>query len=355
MNRMQRLAVTGLLSLGLMGGLMVPVGVQPVAQAQQVTDPNPEPDSRQVPPDTSISGVFAGGPVNPNSVRVFVNDRDVTAQSTITRTFFSYRPTSPLPPGRNTVRVTYAGMDGVPRTVQWSFRVQRPQAQVQIRDINHNADSQPLGPGSTFLVTMNGTPRAQARFWLIREGRAPEVLNAQEVSPGVYVATKAVQAGEVFRHGVVVGRLERDGQVVHAAAAQPVEFVATATTTPVPPIGNLPTPGNPGVIPLQPQFLSHRDGDQIQSRGFTLVGQTRPRAVVRVRVTSQVPLLGGVITVAPQTLVNQDVVADANGRFEVAVPWRGVVPVGAEYRVRAVARWGNETSPPTELVLVQGR
>ncbi|MCS7226972.1 MAG: hypothetical protein NZ821_08280, partial [Gloeomargarita sp. SKYB31] len=127
--------------------------------------------------------------------------------------------------------------------------------------------------------------------------------------------------------------------------------------TPVPPINPAPLPGpsNPSVIPLQPRFISHQDGDEIRTRGFTLVGQTRPQAVVQIRVTSQVPFLGGVITVAPQTLVNQEIVADANGRFEVSVPWRGIVPAGAEYRVRAVARSGNETSLPTELVLVQAR
>lgn len=357
MKRMRRVIVTGLVSLGLMGGILAPAVFVPAVVAQQVTDPNPEPDSRQVPPDTSISGVFSGGPVNPNSVRIFVNDRDVTAQSTITRMFFSYRPPSPLPPGRNTVRVTYAGMDGIPRTVQWSFRVQQPQAQVQIRAVSHNADSQPLGPGSTFLATINGTPRSQATIWLIREGRAPEALSTQEVSPGVYVATKTVQPGDVFGNGIVVARLQRDGQVVYAAAPQPVEFIATATTTPLPPINPAPLPGpsNPSVIPLQPRFISHQDGDEIRTRGFTLVGQTRPQAVVQIRVTSQVPFLGGVITVAPQTLVNQEIVADANGRFEVSVPWRGVIPAGAEYRVRAVARSGNETSLPTELVLVQAR
>jgi len=335
----------GLWGFGITGWPLLPLSV---VQAQQVRDPNPEPDSRQVPPDALISGVFTEGLVNPNSVRIFVNDRDVTSQSTITRSFFSYKPTRPLPAGRNTVRVTYAGNGGALRTVQWSFRVQPPQTPVKIHSMSHNADSQPLGPGSTFLVTINGTPRAQATVWLVREGRAPEALSAQEVSPGVYVATLTVRSGDGFRNGVVVGRLQREGQVVYGAATQPVEFVHTATNTPVPPVSTLPAP-------LQPQFTSHRDGEEIRTRGFTLVGQTRPQAVVQIRVTSQLPVLGGVITLAPQTLVNQEVVADANGRFEIAVPYRGVVPVGTQYRVRAVGRFGNETSAPTELVLVQGR
>ncbi|APB33204.1 hypothetical protein GlitD10_0886 [Gloeomargarita lithophora Alchichica-D10] len=358
-KQVQRIVVTGVLGLGLLGlGATGLPGIPlPVAVAQQVGDPNPEPDSRQVSPDTSISGVFSEAQVNPNSVRIVVNDRDVTRQSTITRTFFSYRPPSPLPTGRNTVRVTYAGAGGATRTVQWSFRVQPAQAQVKINSITHNADSQPLGPGSTFLATINGTPRSQATVWLVREGRTPEALSAQEVSPGVYVATLAVRSGDVFRNGVVVGRLQRNDQLVNGAASQPVEFVNTATNTPVPPIGTVPptNPTNPGVVALQPQFTSHRTGDEIRTRGFTLVGQTRPRAVVQIRVTSQVPVFGGVITVAPQTLVNQDVVADGNGRFEIAVPYRGVVPAGAEYRVRAVGRSGNEASAPAELVLVQGR
>ena len=357
--QVKRAVVTGILGLGLWGlGVTGLPGLPlPIALAQQVSDPNPEPDSRQVPPDTSISGVFSEGQVNPNSVRIVVNDRDVTSQSTITRTFFSYKPSSPLPKGRNTVRVTYAGAGGATRTVQWSFQVQPPQAQVKINSITHNADSQPLGPGSTFLATINGTPRAQATVWLVREGRAPEALSTQEVSPGVYVATLTVRSGDVFRNGAVVGRLQRNEQLVYGAATQPVEFVNTATNTPVPPVGTVPSPAptNPSVTPLQPQFTSHRNGEEIRSRGFTLVGQTRPRAVVQIRVTSQVPVLGGVITVTPQTLVNQDVVADGNGRFEIAVPYRGVVPAGAEYRVRAVGRFGNEVSVPTELVLVQGR
>ncbi len=356
-TQVKRIVVTGVLGLGLWGLGVAgwPGQPLPVAVAQQVSDPNPEPDSRQVPPDTSISGLFTEGQVNPSSVRILVNDQDVTRQSTITRTFFSYKPSSPLPTGRNTVRVTYAGAGGAMRTVQWSFRVQPRQGQVKINNISHNADSQPLGPGSTFLATVNGTPGSQATVWLVREGRAPEALPTQEVSPGVYVATLTVRTGDVFRQGAVVGRLQRNDQLVYGAAAQPVEFVNTVTSTPVPPVGTTPSPTNPGATPLQPRFTSHKTGDEIRTRGFTLVGQTRPQAVVQIRVTSQVPVLGGVITVAPQTLVNQDVVADSNGRFEIAVPYRGVVPTGTEYRVRAVGRSGNEASAPTELTLVQGR
>jgi hypothetical protein len=348
--QVKQVVVAGAVSLGWWGFAMagLPGLPVPAARAQQVSDPNPEPDSRQVSPDTSISGVFTQGQVYPNSVRLWVNDQDVTSQSTITRTFFSYKPTAPLPTGRNTVRVTYGGTGGAMQTVQWSFWVQPPPVQLKIDSMTHNADSQPLGPGSTFLVTMNATPRAQATVWLVREGRAPEVLPTQEVAPGVYVATLAVRSGDVLRNGAVVGRLQRDDQVVYGAATQPVAFVAT-------PVGTMPSPAPTNPIPLQPQFISHRNGERIRTRGFTLVGQTRPRAVVQIRVTSQVPVWGGVVTVASQTLVNQEVVADANGRFAIAVPYRGVVPVGAEYRVWAVGRWGNEVSEPTELMLVQGR
>jgi len=78
--QVKQVVVAGAVSLGWWGfatmgfpGLPVPAAV--------AHDPNPEPDSRQVSPNTSISGVFTGEQVHPNFMRLLVNGRDVTSQS----------------------------------------------------------------------------------------------------------------------------------------------------------------------------------------------------------------------------------------------------------------------------------
>lgn len=74
-----------------------------------------------------------------------------------------------------------------------------------------------------------------------------------------------------------------------------------------------------------------------------------------VKVTSELPVLGGVfnVKVGQSTLIDQTVKADNNGYFEVQVPPPSPVTSGLRYNVKAVANNNNQTSQPVELTLVQ--
>jgi hypothetical protein len=80
----------------------------------------------------SLSGTFddAGGlGVDPKTVKILLGGRDVTAQSSVTRDFFTYR--SELAPGRYTADVSAKDAAGNPVHAAWTFNVeQQPTAAV---------------------------------------------------------------------------------------------------------------------------------------------------------------------------------------------------------------------------------
>jgi hypothetical protein len=371
----------GLTALTASGLLLASLTLPSVVLAQAVTDIVPAANSTNIAPDTSIAGQFDisnGGEVDTNSVRVFINGQDVTSRSTITRNFFSYRPEQPFPPGPVQVQVQYRGINGQPYTAAWTFIVQAPQT-LKIDWIAHNAADSPINSGSTLSVTINGTPRCQASVLIVQDEQTVRELPAREVSPGVYVANLTAQQSDRVIEGIVIGRLRLHDQTTFGAAPQPIAINpnATGTQPPVQPpvqpsvqppvqpsVQPSPNPSNPsnpsngsaaGILPtltpdLKPRFTSHQDGDRVGS-GFTLQGQTRPGATVAVKVVYGLAVVG--IQVAETSLVDQSVTADREGRFQVDVPAPPIPLSGLEYKVRAIASDGTETSPPTDLVLRQ--
>ncbi len=338
------------------------------AQAQRVIDVTPSVNSQTVSPDTSISGVFeneAGVSVKAGSVKILLNAQDITSRSTITRSFFSYRPSAPLPAGDYTVRLDYESTQGQLRSVSWNFTV-RPQVTLTVSQVTHNA-AEGLRPGATFLVTLNGTRGGRASVLLVENGRTVREIQAQESSAGVYTATLPVAVDSDVREGVVIGRLESQGVVTYGAAAQPAMFGVQAQASTPPTSSN---PSQPGSSPpttgsgtsstpatsaplTAPRVTSHQDGDRIQTRGFTLSGETSPSAQVNVVVTATTPILGGVVNIGGDRLINQVVQADAQGRFELEVPSPAILQRGTRYTVELTAELQNQTSKTTTLELRQ--
>jgi hypothetical protein len=328
--------------------------------AQRISDFSPAANSVNVSPNTSISGQFdttTGIGIDLSTVKVFVNGRDVTSQSTISSKFFTYRPTQPLASGQVQVRVEFKNVNGTPRSASWSFTVQQTQPAGQISTVTQDSGGAVLTTGQTLTMTMNGTAGLQGAFLLVQDSRTVREIPARETSSGVYTASLVVQRGDRVTEGVVLGRLRRQGQSagVFAAATQAIAFNTGSTEGGT---GGGNTGGNtgggntpPANTALQPRFTSHKDGDRVNSEGFTLVGQTRPNATVQVKIVAGASILG--VTIGGQTLVDDAFTADANGRFQVQVPSIPVTVPGLRYRIQASAREGNQTSPTTQMTLRQ--
>jgi len=337
-------------------GLMGLAGDIRPALAQRIVDVTPSVNSQEVSADALVSGVFdtSSGSVDVNSVRIFVDGRDVTNDSAITPNFFSYRPAQPLSPGQHQIQVEYSNTQGQRRVASWNFTVESPQAALTINSVTHNA-TEPLDPSSTLLATVNGTPGVQASVLLIENGTTVREVQAQEVSAGVYVASYSLTASNVSAETIAIGQLRRGDQKIFAAAAQPIIIAASAPTDDVvdTAVDGAPNTATPTTeIPLQPQITSHSDGDEV-SGGFELVGQTQPNASVDIVVSSRTPVAGGFISLGSNDLVDTTVTADANGIFRVRVPAPLAVNSDTRYDIEASARTADQTSPVTRLTLQQ--
>jgi hypothetical protein len=325
--------------------------LSPSLLAQRISDFSPASNSVNVSPSTSISGQFdttTGIGIDLSTVKVFVNGRDVTSQSTITSKFFTYLSPQPLPPGQVQVRVEFRNVNGTPRSASWAFTVQQTQPAGQISAVTQDSGGAVLTTGQTLTMTMNGTAGLQGAFLLVQDSRTVREIPARETASGVYTASLVVQRGDRLTEGAVVGRLRRQGQNVgvFAAASQAVAFNTGSTEG-----GNSGGSTTPPAATLQPRFTSHQEGDRVGSSGFTLVGQTRPNATVDVKIVAGASILG--VSIGGQTLVDDPVTADANGRFQVQVPSIPVSVPGLRYRIQATAREGNQTSPTTQITLRQ--
>ncbi|MEN9203940.1 MAG: hypothetical protein Q6K80_07470 [Thermostichus sp. DG_1_6_bins_120] len=336
----------------LIGAAVVGLSGLPV-RAQQITDPSPAQAATNVEPTSPISASFRtqdGVSVRPETVRVFVDGQDVTSQSVITKDFFTYRPAQPLPAGRREVLLEFTNTQGVTRRVTWSFNVGSP-VRASIDLVDHNAGNRPLAAGEILLVTVQGTPSSRVTVYLVQDGRQVQTLQAQEVSRGTYVVNALIEAKDATREGIVIARLENNGQVRFMTAEQPVRLIEGATGG----VQRLTTQEVSATVStatnnLLPQVTNVRDGDRVSGSSFTLQGTTAPNASVRVNVTASTSL-GGIIS-AQQTVANQTVQADAQGRFSVTI--RPAIPAsGTVYQVNLSATSGSQTSPTVTLRLTQ--
>ncbi|MEL6382710.1 MAG: hypothetical protein AAFQ89_09590 [Cyanobacteria bacterium J06626_18] len=352
-----------LVLLGTVGVLGIAGLMSRPAHAQRVVDVTPGVNAEEVSADALISGVFDtdSGDIDVDSVQVYVDGQEVTSSSSITRNFFSYRPTQPLSPGQHQIQVEYINTQGQRRVASWTFTVENPQPALTINSVTHNA-TEPLAQDATLLTTINGTPGAQAAVLLIEDGTVVREVQADEVSSGVYVASYSLNSSNVSTETIAVGQLQRGDQKIFAAATQPVIITASTSTSEVTDVevgeAATPTPevsdvAVADVIPLQPEFTSHSNGDAIATSGFTLVGRTQPNATVEITVDSTTSVAGGFLSLGSDNLVDTTVNADINGEFSIRVPAPLVLTDDTRYEIEASAQLGDEISSMTRLTLEQ--
>jgi hypothetical protein len=108
---------------------------------------SPAPNASLAPGKPLIYGTLsdAGTGIASGSTRLIVNGKDVTAQATVTEAFFSYRPETDLPNGRNTAVAVVRDEAGNETRREWAFTLSP--AQALITDITFTPDTKTLEPG----------------------------------------------------------------------------------------------------------------------------------------------------------------------------------------------------------------
>ncbi len=106
----------------------------------------------------TIAAQFAGGRVDPNSLRITLDDLDITASTSRSPSGFVYSPPSDLQSMRHVVHVRGADMSGAPFEARWSFMTGTSSVVTTLRDVNPPDGAQVPGQ---FTVSGHTLPRAR--------------------------------------------------------------------------------------------------------------------------------------------------------------------------------------------------
>ncbi|MDB5093908.1 MAG: copper amine oxidase-like protein [Candidatus Eremiobacteraeota bacterium] len=123
----------------------------------------------------TIEATFAGGSVDPNSIRITLDGADVTNLSTRSPRGFTYAPPSPLQPGQHQVRVTGTDSNGGTFSRGWSFTTGGSSAVGQI--INVRPPNGATVP-KQFTVTGRTTPGAHVTIQVGAGTGGPTTIGA---------------------------------------------------------------------------------------------------------------------------------------------------------------------------------
>lgn len=254
----------------------------------------PEPDTSVPEAQPSISAVLTeqtGSGIDVKGVTIEVNGKNVTAQATVTQDFVSYRPSTPLPSGRATVKVSAKDKAGNTTSESWAF-IARAAADV-ITSFTHSSLTD-LQPGDVITVTMEGEPGGTASFSIVLNDEKLRTEQMRETSAGVYAGEYTIRRNDTLAGASIVGSLTtRAGHTYTTQSAAPVTVPAQ---TPAPPKITSPAQGVAVASPLQ------------------IEGTAAPNTRVRLRLDYQTTVLGALTMTG--VLTEQTVDADGDGRFK---------------------------------------
>lgn len=268
-----------------------PVSIDTIAP--RVRNMLPEPNTTVAQTQPSISAVLddgAGSGIDVSRAKLLVNNKDVTAEATVTANFVSYRPTQTLPAGQTTVSLTVVDRAGNTTTEQWTFNI-RAAADV-IKSFTHS-DLTNLQPGDVISVTMQAEAGGTASFSITRDGEKLRTQQMQEVTPGVYKGEYTIRRDDNLAGASIVGSLTtKAGETYTTQAQGQIGGVAGPLTAPV-----IQTPAQGAAV----------------TSPLTISGTAPPNTEVRLRVEYVTTVLGalqlnGVVT-------EQLVTVGSNGRF----------------------------------------
>ncbi len=242
--------------------------------------------------------------------------------------------------------------------------VEQPPVTLQIISISRPRESEPLISDTPLTITIEATPGVIASVLLVADKHSIRETPAKEIAPGIYQATIYFDSNTSIVEGVIMARLQQGKQVIYDAADRPFTVVAADSGESIKLGGsqpNLLTPNNftspPSQVAVNSNipliFTSHRNGEIVNGNNLVVMGTTQPNAEVRIKVTSRLPIIGNLLQLDGETLVDQTITADTEGNFSFTIPQETNTVSGLKYIISAIAMVQNQSSKLVELTLVK--
>jgi hypothetical protein len=264
--------------------------VQIDTQPPTIGEATPAADARINRPRPNITVTFddAGGSgIDPSTVRLRIDSRDVTEDATVTGNLVAFRPLEPLAAGRHEITVTAQDRAGNVTRRTWGFTVASRGDVIQ--SFTHTGDRN-VEPGQVITFTLVGEPGGTATYTVGERLRRRPMT---EVEPGRYVGEYTVRRNDDFENEKVVAELKtKSGETFTIDASSQVAGNAT---------------------PAAPTISAPTD-DAALGKTVTIRGKARPNQQVRVRVDYRANALG--VLALNGTIGEQTVTADAQGNWE---------------------------------------
>ncbi|MCD4783701.1 MAG: hypothetical protein K8T10_07720 [Candidatus Eremiobacteraeota bacterium] len=238
-------------------------------------------------PEISLS--LGGKNCDISTIKILVNDQDVTNKAVITPGFIIYKPDAPLPEGRNTVNIIFKSKKGKNLAKKWSFYIS---SKNRIDSVRHDAKND-LMVKEKLKVTLIGEPLARASFDI---GRWKRNIPMKEVSPGIYEGFYEVSPTDNVSDAKITGKLRtKVGGVYEKTANTPVTINAQFFRVKI----------------LEPKNNAY------VTQVFTLKGRTTPNTLVKISMGLAFNVGGDALSAPAKPGGGVDVDVDETGFFQL--------------------------------------
>ncbi len=247
----------------------------------------------------------------------------------------------------------------VPKIEEYTYTLAavKSHATLQIISITHQGNKTSLTSDQSLTVKIKATPGVDASILLLADKYIIQETTAREISPGIYQATIDFDSNTQIVEGVIMARLQHGKQVVYQSENTPFsvtrvnpEGTCTIGGSQLIPNCNLGSdiPGV-GTIPLN--FTSHHNGEVVNGNNVVVMGETQPNAQVSIKVSTFLPIIGDIVKLEGETLINKTIIADGEGNFSFAIPQTNKNVSGLKYNIDAIAIVEDQTSKSVQLTL----
>ena len=265
-----------------------------------------------------ITFTLMGKTKDTSSVRFKVNGSDVTELCVITGMYVSYKPGDSLPPGKNTVDVSFKSTEGNNVNFQWYFYVDDFEP---IKSVEHNAKGE-LMEKEVLEVTLKGSEGCKVTFDI---GDFKRNMPMKEVEPGVYKGVYEVKNNDQASMAPVICKLVTgDGAFYRMKAKNTVSIEARFFKLKI-------------ISPANESFVG---------QNFKLKGRTKPNTLVKISTGIAFNISGDAMSAPAKPRGGITAEVDENGCFEedlgFAIAMQGMKMV---INAHAIDKKGNESMP----------